>query len=378
MSDVGLGPAIDPPPRSGLRQRFLKLTASRGFQKWAARFPLTRGITRREGEAMFDLVAGFVHTQCLSALVGLGTLDDLIDGPLPLRRLASMAGAPEERMRVLLDAGTALGLLIRKDDQYGLSRRGAALTGVPGLSEMIAHHAVLYRDLADPVAFFRGGTGPELARFWPYVFGAGAVQDPETAARYSNLMAETQALVADETLASVNFTGHSRLMDVGGGTGAFLIAALEATPGLRGTLFDLPGVVAPALERFGNAKLSDRVDIHPGSFRDDQLPSGADVISLVRVLYDHADETVKALLGKAYEALPAGGRLIVSEPMAGQRQPTRAGDAYFAVYTMAMETGRTRSPGQIVQMLEHAGFVAVRHRPTHRPFITSVVEARKS
>ena len=38
---------------------------------------------------------------------------------------------------------------------------------------MIAHHDVLYRDLADPVAFFRGETDTELARFWPYVFAAG-------------------------------------------------------------------------------------------------------------------------------------------------------------------------------------------------------------
>jgi demethylspheroidene O-methyltransferase len=166
-------------------------------------------------------------------------------------------------------------------------------------------------------------------------------------------------------------------MDVGGGTGAFLAAALQATPGLQGTLFDLPGVVPPARERFGKAGLTERTKICPGSFRDDPLPIGADVISLVRVLYDHADDTVKALLASVFRALPEGGAVMISEPMAGERQPTRAGDAYFAIYTMAMETGRTRSPSQIIQLLEQAGFVGVRHRPTHRPFITSVVLARK-
>ncbi|WP_413717506.1 methyltransferase [Silicimonas sp. MF1-12-2] len=377
MSNVDLGSAIDPPSTSGLRQRFLRLAASPGFQKWAARFPLTRGITRREGEEMFDLVAGFVHTQCLAALVGFGTLDLLMTCPQTLRRLANAAGVPEERMRVLLNAGAALGLMTRAGDTYSLTRRGAALTGVPGLADMIEHHSVLYRDLSDPIAFFRGQTQPELAHFWPYVFGAGAARDPDTAARYSRLMAETQTLVADETLASVSFSGHSQLMDVGGGTGAFLAAALQATPGLQGTLFDLPGVVPPARERFGKAGLTERTKICQGSFRDDPLPIGADVISLVRVLYDHADDTVKALLASVFRALPEGGTVMISEPMAGERQPTRAGDGYFAIYTMAMETGRTRSPSQIIQLLEQAGFVGVRHRPTHRPFITSVVLAQK-
>ena len=377
MSDIGIGPAIDPPGRVGLRQRLLKLAASPAFQKWAARFPLTRGITRREGEAMFDLVAGFVHSQCLSALVGLGTLTFLLDGPASLRRLAGVASVPVPRMKVLLDAGVATGLLTRNDQTYGLTRRGAALTGVPGLSDMIAHHAVLYRDLSDPVAFFRGETKPDLAQFWPYVFGAGAAEDPETAARYSALMAETQAIVADETLACVNLSGHSLLMDVGGGTGAFLAAALRATPALRGRLFDLPGVVSAAGARFESVGLADRVDIHPGSFRDARLPQGADVISLVRVLYDHADDTVAALLSKVHDALPAGGRLVVSEPMTGADRPTRAGDAYFAIYTMAMETGRTRSPQDIVGALRAAGFQDVRHLRTHRPFVTSVVTGKK-
>ncbi|MCU0907975.1 MAG: SAM-dependent methyltransferase, partial [Rhodobacteraceae bacterium] len=59
-----------PLPRRGLRWPSLARTvASPGFQSWAARFPLTKGLVRREGDAMMDLVAGFVHSQVLAALV---------------------------------------------------------------------------------------------------------------------------------------------------------------------------------------------------------------------------------------------------------------------------------------------------------------------
>ena len=79
------------------------------------------------------------------------------------------------------------------------------LLGVPGLIGMIRHHAVFYRDLADPVALLRGGTETELARFWPYVFGADGPIDAEVAATYSGLMSDTQAMVAEDTLRLVAF-----------------------------------------------------------------------------------------------------------------------------------------------------------------------------
>ena len=115
----------------------------------------------------------------------------------------------------------------------------------------------------------------------------------------------------------------------------------------------------------------------PGSFRDDPLPEGHDAISLIRVLYDHADDTVEALLTKVFAALPAGGRLIVSEPMTGGAQPHKAGDAYFAFYTMAMRTGRARSQTEIANLCRKAGFGAIRTPKSRRPFVTSTVTAVK-
>jgi demethylspheroidene O-methyltransferase len=293
--------------------------------------------------------------------------------------VAGRTNLDPRRAEVLLRAGVALGLLkLKRDGRFALSRRGAALLGVPGLEAMILHHRAFYRDLEDPVAFLRDGADTELARFWPYVFGKAAEIEPEVARTYSDLMADSQALVAEETLRSVDFGGVTRLMDVGGGSGAFLAAVASAYPKLQATLFDLPEVVPAAEERFRRAGLGGRVAVRGGSFRDEPLPKGADAISLVRVLYDHADETVAVLLSRVREALPSGGRVIVSEPMTGGARPSRPGDTYFALYTMAMGTGRTRSPAEIAGLLTTAGFVQVAIRPTRRPFVTSVVEGRQA
>jgi demethylspheroidene O-methyltransferase len=347
-----------------------RLLASRRLQALAARLPILRGIVRAEGAAIFDLMQGFVKSQVLAALVELD-LPAQLHRPRTAEELAPAARLSPERMALLLQAGAAAGLLRRRrDGRFVLSTRGAAFLGVPGLAALVRHHAVLYRDLADPVAFLRGEREPELARFWPYVFGAAAAADPATAARYSRLMEDSQALVAEDTLRLADLTGAAHLMDVGGGTGAFLRAVHARHPGLRLTLFDLPAVI-------GAARLPPAITRIPGSFRDDALPRGADAITLVRVLYDHADATVAALLARVHTALPPGGRVIVSEPMSGGDRPDPATDIYFALYCAAMGTGRTRSGAEIARHLAQAGFVRVRVLPGPRPYVTSAVVARR-
>jgi len=368
----------DPDIGSNWRDRLYRwkiaLIGSRGFQRRAARLPFAKRIAKKDGEALFDLVAGFVHSQMLMAFVELDLPKHLATKPRTLADLSLRTEIPADRLRVLLNGATALGLLAQKrDGRYALGRLGAALPGIPGLSQMIRHHDVLYRDLADPTAFFRDGSNTELAAFWPYVFGATGEIDPDIAATYSDLMADSQTLVAEEALAHLDLSDAKTLLDIGGGTGVFLTEAGRAFPHLSLHLFDLPPVVPPATARFQREGLAERSEITAGSFRTDPLPHGADAISLIRVLYDHADETVAALLSKVYSTLPDGGRLIVSEPMRG----TRSGDAYFGPYCLAMQAGCARSAEEISEHLENAGFSEIKICRTSRPFVTGLVTARK-
>lgn len=355
-----------------------RLIARSSVQARVARWPLGGRLARRDGDEIFDILQGFVKSQTLLALIELDILERLLDAPATAEQLGLVADIPVNRMARLLAAGAAIGLLKRqRGERYRLARRGAAILGVPGLMQMIRHNAVLYRDMADPVRLLRGGQTTELSQFWPYVFGAGGEVDAETAARYSKLMADSQQLVAQDTLRMVDLRGVGTLLDVGGGSGAFLRAALRHCPDAHAILFDLPEVMPSAEKAFDVAGLSDRVTLIPGSFRSEALPLGADVITLVRVLYDHEDDTVKHLISKVYEALPRGGRLIISEPMSGGERPEPAGDVYFNFYTMAMGTGQVRSANEIGQLCTDAGFVEIRMPRAPRPFVTSVVTCAK-
>jgi len=376
MAVVALGNSVIDRLTLGLRNWANRVVARPGFQRWASRFPVARRIARKDGAALFDLVAGFVQSQALFALVELDVLQTLLDGPQSVELLADKADIPCDRMALLLQAGAAMSLLRRlRDGRFSLAQKGAALLGVPGLQQMILHHNVLYRDLSDPVAVLRGETQTQLSEFWPYVFGQRGDVDSTVTETYSDLMAQSQGLVAQDTLAAISLNGVTRLMDVGGGFGAFGQAVVTAYPAMQVDLFDLPSVTATAQHRVAQMGLQNRIHVHGGSFRDDPLPEGADAISLIRVLYDHRDETVRALLAKVYAALPTGGRLIVSEPMSGGQKPERAGDVYFAFYTMAMGTGTVRSSARIAELCAEAGFENIRQHRSQRPFVTSVLSA---
>lgn len=348
-------------PRNGW---LVRLAGSRSFHRIAARVPGLRRFAHREGEALFGIIAGFCQSQILFALVETGIMARLMMRPAREEELAKLSGIPIERLKVLLRGGQALGLL-RLGLLVKITTRGAAMLAVPGVVGMIRHHDILYRDMSDPVAFFRGEGASELAEFWPYVLGGGAEHDPAMAARYSRLMADSVALVVEDTLSSVDLRGMRHLLDVGGGTGVFLRSVARRWPAVKLTLFDLPAVIAAADD------LPPALCPWPGSFRSDPFPDDVDCVSLIRILYDHDTDTVRQLLSKVRAALPDGGRVIISEPMLG----SRFGDTYFALYCMAMRTGHARRAEDISQLLREAGFKSVRVCKPRRAFVTTVIEA---
>lgn len=367
-----------------LRDRWL---ASPVFQRRATAFLPTRWFARRRAAQLFDLVAGFVYSQALTAAVRLRLFELLAEAPQPARVLAERTAVPLDSMRRLLDALVALRLVERRSrDRYGLGPLGAPMVGNAALIAMVEHHAALYRDLADPVGLLRAAEAERrstaLASYWAYdaagqVGAAPADADADAVATYTRLMAASQPLVAGEVFDAWPMARHRCLLDVGGGDGRFLVSAAERAPDLRLMLFDLPQVADHARARLVAAGLGERATVVAGSFLTDPLPTGADVISLVRVVHDHDDPVVMRLLRAVFAALPPGGTLLLGEPMAATQGAEAMGDAYFGLYLLAMGQGRPRRPERLRQMLAEAGFERIRELPTRLPLQTGLIVARR-
>ncbi len=357
------------------------LLASPRFQAFAARFPLTRPITTRRAREAFDLAAGFVYTQILHACVELDLFEHLRAGPLPLGELAARMSLPLDGAERLLRAAVALKLIeARGAQRFGLGPHGAALLGNSGALSMVRHHRILYEDLADPVGLLRGDGPPtRLSRFWAYARGEdrAGVSDAEVSV-YSALMTESQTLVRSDILDAISLKDARQLVDIGGGEGAFAAEAAKRWPQLNALVFDLPAVAARARSRFEQLGLAARATAKGGDFYRDELPAGADVMTLVRVLHDHDDSAAQALLQKIQRSLAPGGRLVIAEPMAGTKGAEAMGDAYFGIYLLAMGSGRPRPVEEILTMLHSAGFASARTVSTPRPMLVSVIVAIKA
>ncbi len=360
-----------------IRDRWL---ASPRFQRWAAAFPLTRGTARTQARALFDVCAGFVYSQILFACVRLGLFEHLRHGPQTVEALATALNVPRASMQRLLDAAVSLQLVdARSAGRYGLGPLGAALLGNPGVGSMIEHHRMLYADLNDPVALLRGEhAATELGRYWAYArTGSPAGLSGGDIAAYTTLMSESNALVAAEILDAYPLADHRVLLDVGGGEGGFCVEALRRHATLGVMLFDLPPVAARARAIFSANGLDERARAVGGDFLRDPLPSGADVISLVRVVHDHDDEAAMRVLCETHRALADDGVLLLAEPMAGTPGAAPVGDAYFGFYLLAMGSGKPRTPEVLKAMLRTAGFASAQTLRTRQPLLSRVIVARK-
>ena len=353
--------------------------ASRGFQRWAAAFPLTRPIAQRRARGLFDLVAGFVYSQVLLACVRLNLFAVLAEGPQTAAALAKRLELTEDAAERLLAAAVSLNLVEhRSGGRYGLGALGAPMVGDTAISAIVEHHATLYVDLADPVALLRGqAKSTALAAYWPYAaYDQPGNLGADKVSEYSALMSASQPLIAEQVLSSYPLNKHQVLLDVGGGEGTFLKAVAAAAPHLTLMMFDLPAVAERARLSLADAGLAQRASAFGGSFFDDALPLGADIATLVRVLFDHSDERALMILKAVRAALPTGGVLLIAEPMAGTPGAEAMGDAYFGFYLLAMGKGRSRSAADLTALLHAAGFAEVKLLANNMPLQTQVMVAR--
>jgi demethylspheroidene O-methyltransferase len=397
------------------RERWLarldRWLSSPDLYRWALLNPVGRWIMRRRAQQLFDVMAGFVHSQVLLACVRLGWFERLLEQPATLAELQHSSGLPADGLQRLLGSAISLGLIEARGTRYGLGPLGTPVAAHAGLRAMIEHNALLYADLRDPLALLQHPEHSGMHAYWPYPTGgaeegraaaptqanaspsasapAGATlpslsdfsqarADAGQSARYSELMGRSQRFLIEELLVAYDFAQHRKVLDVGGGHGGWVMALARHAPQLQLMLMDLPPVAELARQRVSEAGLSERIDCHGGSFRSDPLPTGADLITLLRVAHDHADEAVLELLRAIHAALPSGGHLLLAEPMAEPGGQASRSDAYFHFYLLAMGRGRLRTAAQLSALISQAGFTSVRTIANPVPLHGSLLLAQKA
>ncbi len=383
--------------RERLRNRIDRWMVSPQLYRLSVSTFFTRWYTQKRTREVFDLMAGFVHFQVLLNCLRLGVLARVQQSPCSLAELANHVGLPANRLDRLVWSAVALKLMDQRSGaRYGIGPLGVLVVSYPGIEAMVEHNALLYADMADTPQMLKSPEGVDNAQmhhYWPYTFGEqtnerippSPARDIDTnheqdaankTARYSQLMSVSQNFVIQEIIDNYDFMPHQCVLDIGCGLGRFASTLAQHHPGLALLLMDLPEVVKLTERSHVNTHYISRMRFIPGSFKTDPIPSGADLVTLVRVAHDHCDADVLALLAKIHAALAPGGRLLLAEPMAdarGERQ-----DAYFHFYLMAMGEGLLRTPQKLSSMMQQAGFSRVELLSNPMPTHARILIAHKT
>jgi demethylspheroidene O-methyltransferase len=350
-----------------------RLLADKKFQRWAAKTPLVRRIASKKAVELHHLTAGFVYSQTLTAVVQSNLLAVLQGRIESTKSVAAMCGLTPPAAHTLLKAAQALKLTEEVSKGFWMvGELGASVLGNPAVADMVKHHAVLYRDLADPLAILKHRDKTGLRDYWSYVPGGSHPDDGHR--EYSQLMSSSLALISDHILDSYSLKDYERLVDVAGGTGHFARMVAKRYPDIAASVLDLPEVVSEAKNQFPN---SDVRFVATDMFHS-PLPQDIELFSLIRVLHDHDDEPVVSLLTRLHGALKPGGHLLIAEPMAGTEGAAPIGDTYFSFYLWAMGSGRPRTAEELKGMCLAAGFNSIREFKTPSPALTRLLVAEKA
>lgn len=306
---------------------------------------------------MLHLLNAVLTVQALHVAATLGIADLLADRSATVDELAVSTGAHRPSLyrllRMLAGSGvfhedadgrfalTSLGATLRSEGPDSV-RDWALVIGAPEIWEACGR-------LRDTIT--TGQPGFVLAHGLPiYDYMA---RNPRLGATFDRWMTTQSDQHNAAIVAAYDFSPSRIVADVGGGQGSTLAAILRANASLRGILLDVPKVVAhPApLEAAG---VSDRCDVVGGDMLK-EVPSGADVYVIKRVLMILGDEQAIRVLRNCAAALPTGGRVLVIEMVMPPRNDASPARAFDILMLLNNEGGRIRTEAEFRDLFAAAG-----------------------
>lgn len=176
---------------------------------------------------------------------------------------------------------------------------------------------------------------------------------------------------------TTDLKGRRRLLDLGGGSGAYSIMATQAFPGLKATVFDLPPVAVVAREFIARNNASDRVEAVGGDFTKDEFPRGVDVVLMASNLPQYSAELIQLVVKKAFAALAPGGEMhLIGEALNDERTGPLDPALWGLNEAIWNSTGEAHSEEDCRAFFRNAGFVDVKTEP-FIPGILSRITGRK-
>lgn len=311
--------------------------------------------------AVGDLILGYRAAKILFTAARLELFDALAGEPRALDWVCAALGTAPRPTEALLDALSALGFLRKQGGAWELApvAREHLLASAPGsLSSVLKLQDLLWEPWGELARVLKEGR-PRCNL--PERLSA----QPGFTAQYIRAMFAIARRPAAEIAGAVDASGAERLLDVGGGSGAYSLAFLERWPQLRAELLDLPQTLAVTRELSEAVPGAGRLRLLAGDYRYwEPEPAAYELVLLSHVTHDEGEAVNRELVRRAHLALRPGGRVLVHDFMTGPDGTAPLFGALFSVHLgVYTEQGRTYRAAEYRRWLEEAGFADIEERP---------------
>jgi hypothetical protein len=314
---------------------------------------------------------GFWASKTLLSAVELGVFSTLAKSPADLTTLQMKLELHPRSARDFLDALVALKFLERENGIYSntadtdlfLDRAKPSYVG--GALEMA--NARLYGFWGSLTEAVRTGESQNESKGGGENIFATLYADPDQLRGFLSAMSGISAAAADAIASNFPWSDYKSFMDLGSAQGMVPAVLASAHPHLTGIGFDLPPV-KPVFEQFiAHRGMQDRVRFQGGSFFEDPLPN-VDVIIMGHILHDWDLAQKKLLLGKAFDALPKGGAVIVYDAIIDDDRRENAFGLMMSLNMLIETAGGFDYTGQDCQAwMREVGFSSTRVEPLVGP-----------
>jgi len=322
---------------------------------------------------LMDLALSHLFSAALRTAAHHRLADHLAEGPRTAEQLAATTGTHAPHLRRVLRYLATRGIF-REDaaGAYHLTPAAQPLrTDVPDSLHaavlMTTDELFLRTSAAMPEAVEHGGASFE--RIFGAPLFAHLMSDPAGRRLFDDGMSSLSAPVDEAVAAAYPFPATGTVVDIGGGRGGLLRAALSRYPQLTGVLFDQGPPLAHHL--LDGDELKGRWRTQEGDFFA-SVPEGGDLYVLKHVLHNWADEPCRRILRSCHRAMTAGSRLLVVESVLPPGNAPHFGKT-MDVAMMALLDGRERTAQEFATLLSAGGFRLTRVLPTSA--FPSIVEA---
>jgi len=305
----------------------------------------------------FDqMIRGYMPSRCLLTALELDIFTAVGDGA-SAEQIGTKINANARAVGMLLNALVSLGLLSKSGDDYKNTAESARFL-VQGSKDNhrngLLHIANIWHRWSTLTDAVRNGTRV------PVDHNDGRDETPEWTRDFIAGMQRNAKDRAPLVVKALGTAGVRRILDLGGGSGAYSIAFAKAGPDVQCDILDTPEVVPLTTEYVSQAGVSAQVRLRTGDMLHDDFGSGYDIVMLNAICHMFSEEQNRDIFRRARHALAPNGRLAVQDFILN---PDKTGPQHAALFSLNMlvntDVGASYSESEYTHWMKAAGFTEV-------------------